>query len=121
MNLPDWHQTRQRFDRITLYDHNSHMKTAGVAELKARLTSYLKLVKSGNEILITDRGSPLAMLVPIDSSRRRNARCQRLAAGGLLRLGKRRMPKSLLVPPKGPQNIGKGVLSALLSERDEGR
>jgi prevent-host-death family protein len=97
------------------------MNTAGVAELKARLASYLKQVKSGNEILITDRGSPVAKLVPIDAAQKRDARRQRLAAGGLLKLGKRRMPKSLLVPPKGPANIGEGVLSALLAERAEGR
>jgi prevent-host-death family protein len=97
------------------------MNRAGVAELKARLASYLKQVKSGNEILITDRGSPVAKLVPIDAAQKRDDRRQRLAAGGLLSLGKRRMPKSLLVPPKGPASIGEGVLSALLSERDEGR
>jgi len=98
------------------------MNTAGVAELKARLAEYLKQVKSGNEILITERGSPVAKLVPIDATQKRDERRQRLAAGGLLELGKRRrMPKSLLVPPKGPANIGEDVLSALLSERDEGR
>ena len=97
------------------------MNTAGVAELKARLASYLKQVKSGNEILITDRGSPVAKLVPIDTAQKRDDRRQRLAAGGLLKLGKSRLPKSLLVPPTGPVNIGEGVLSALLSERAEGR
>jgi prevent-host-death family protein len=97
------------------------MTTAGVAELKARLASYLKQVKSGNEILITDRGSPVAKLVPIAATHNRDDRQRRLAASGLLSLGKRRMPRSLLVPPKGPVSIGEGVLSALLSERDEGR
>ena len=97
------------------------MNTAGVAELKARLAKYLKQVKSGNEILITERGSPVAKLVPIDATQKRDDRRRRLAAGGLLKLGKRRMPKSLLVPPKGPVDIGADVLSALLSERDEGR
>ncbi len=97
------------------------MDTVGVAELKARLAKYLKQVKSGNEILITERGSPVAKLVPIDATQKRDDRRRRLAAGGLLKLGKRRMPKSLLVPPKGPANIGQDVLSALLSERDQGR
>ncbi len=97
------------------------MNTAGVAELKARLTQYLKQVKSGNEILITERGSPAAKLVPIDATQKRDDRRRRLAAGGLLKLGKHRLPKSLLVPPKGPANIGEDVLSALRSERDEGR
>ncbi len=97
------------------------MKTAGVAELKARLASFLKQVKSGNEILITDRGSPVAKLVPIDAAQERDGRRQRLAAGGFLRFGKHAMPRSLLEPPKGPSDIGSDVLAALLSERDQGR
>ena len=121
LEAADHLKTPKWFDRPILNDHNSHMNTAGVAELKARLASYLKQVKSGNEILISDRGSPVAKLVPIDAAQKRDARRLRLAAGGLLKLGKRRMPKSLLVPPKGPANIGEGVLSALLAERAEGR
>ncbi len=64
------------------------MDTAGVAELKARLAQYLKQVKSGNEILITERGAPVAKLVPIDATQKRDDRRRRLAAGGLLKLGK---------------------------------
>ncbi len=97
------------------------MKTAGVADLKARLASYLKLVKSGSEILITDRGAPIAKLVPIDAARKRETRRQRLAAAGLLTLGKGRVPKELLKPPTGDPRVGKGVLAALLAEREEGR
>ncbi len=97
------------------------MVTAGVAELKARLTQYLKQLKSGNEIVITDRGLPVAKLVPIDAAQKRDHRRQRLASEGLLQLGKRRMPKSLLVPPKGSPNIGEEVLSTLVAERNESR
>ena len=97
------------------------MKSAGVAELKARLASYLKIVKSGSEILITDRGVPIAKLVPIDSARKRDTRRQRLAAAGLLTLGKGRMPRELLKPPTGDPGVGKSVLAALLAEREEGR
>jgi prevent-host-death family protein len=97
------------------------MKSAGVAELKARLASYLKLVKSGSEIVITDRGIPVAKLVPIDAARKRETRRQRLAAAGLLTLGKARLPKELLSPPPGDPRVGRGVLEALLAEREEGR
>ena len=41
------------------------MKTAAVSELKARLSKYLDRVKAGEEVLITDRGNPVARLTPI--------------------------------------------------------
>ncbi len=97
------------------------MKTAGVAELKARLASYLKIVKSGSEIVITDRGVPIARLVPIDAARKRDTRRLRLAAAGLLKLGSGAVPKELLEPPQGDPRVGANVLAALLSEREEGR
>jgi prevent-host-death family protein len=97
------------------------MKTAGIASLKARLSSYLKMVKAGNEVLITDRGVPIAKLVPIDAAGKEEARIRKLAAEGLLTLAKRRLPRELLEPPKGDPNQGRGVLEALLAERDEGR
>jgi prevent-host-death family protein len=97
------------------------MKTAGVAELKARLASYLKIVKSGSEILVTDRGVPVAKLVPIDARRMQDTRRQRLAAAGLLMLGKGALPKEILEPPSGDPRIGQSVLEALLAEREDGR
>lgn len=36
------------------------MQTADVSELKASTSEYLAKVKSGEEILITDRGMPIA-------------------------------------------------------------
>ncbi|HEX9668633.1 MAG TPA: type II toxin-antitoxin system prevent-host-death family antitoxin, partial [Thermoanaerobaculia bacterium] len=41
------------------------MRTAGVAELKAKLSEHLDRVKRGEEVLITERGQPIAKLVPI--------------------------------------------------------
>jgi antitoxin (DNA-binding transcriptional repressor) of toxin-antitoxin stability system len=38
------------------------MKTVGVRELKNRLSAYLRLVKSGEEVLVTDRGEVIAEL-----------------------------------------------------------
>ncbi|KPK46431.1 MAG: hypothetical protein AMK74_00005, partial [Nitrospira bacterium SM23_35] len=45
------------------------MKTAAVSELKARLSEYLNQVKAGMEVLITDRGKPVARLVPLSRSK----------------------------------------------------
>ena len=38
---------------------------AGIRELKARLSSYIRRVKSGATVLITDRGEPVARLMPV--------------------------------------------------------
>lgn len=45
------------------------MKIAAVSKLKAYLSDYLDQVKAGNEVLITDRGKPVARLVPISRSK----------------------------------------------------
>jgi prevent-host-death family protein len=36
-----------------------------IREMKNRLSAYLKLVRSGGEVVITDRGRPVARLTPI--------------------------------------------------------
>lgn len=97
------------------------MKKAGIAELKARLSSYLEQVKGGAELLITDRGVPIAKLVPLGPAENRDSRREQLIRAGLLVPGRGRMPKELLRPPKGPKELGRGVLEALLAEREEGR
>jgi prevent-host-death family protein len=40
------------------------MKTVGVRELKNRLSEYLRQVKSGEAMLVTDRGEVVAELIP---------------------------------------------------------
>ena len=42
--------------------------TVGIRELKARLSSYVRQAKSGASVIITDRGEPVARLVPIGRS-----------------------------------------------------
>jgi len=44
------------------------MKVAGVREVKNRLSEYLRLVRAGEEILITDRGEVVAELRQPDKS-----------------------------------------------------
>lgn len=42
------------------------MQTVGVRELKNRLTYYLGEVKSGENVVVTDRGVPVAVLHRLD-------------------------------------------------------
>jgi prevent-host-death family protein len=39
------------------------MIVAGIRETKARLSSYLAAVRAGEEVLITDRGRPVARII----------------------------------------------------------
>lgn len=40
------------------------MKTVGLRELKNRLSEYIRLVRSGEGVLVTDRGQVVAELTP---------------------------------------------------------
>ncbi len=42
------------------------MKTAGIKDLKNRLSYYLREVKKGEKILITDRDQVIATIFPVD-------------------------------------------------------
>jgi prevent-host-death family protein len=44
--------------------YNGVMKTAGVREARQNLTTLIDEAKKGREVLITERGRPVARLVP---------------------------------------------------------
>ena len=70
------------------------MSLVGVKELKNRLTHYLRRTQKGEEIVVTDRGRPIALLQQIEAGkpRTREARLAQLTA-----LGK-------IIPPTGVPN-----------------
>ena len=43
------------------------MKRAKVSELKSHLSAYLASVRSGESVLVCDRQTPIAQLVPLDA------------------------------------------------------
>jgi prevent-host-death family protein len=53
---------------MTIYSHNESMKKAKVSELKARLSSYLADVRNGDTLVVCDRATPIAWLVPIEGN-----------------------------------------------------
>ena len=53
-------------DNMTSHDHHRIMKTVRVAELKARLSEYLRLVRKGHPVIVMDRETPIARIVPIE-------------------------------------------------------
>ena len=96
-------------------------RTAAVAELKAGLSAYLALVKAGEEVVVTDRGAPVAKLVPIPPSDDTEVeRMQHLAAQGGVRLPTRALPPDFWDRPL-PEDPGDSVRKALLEDRASGR
>jgi prevent-host-death family protein len=94
-------------------------RTTSVVQLKAHLSEYLRLVKAGGELLVTERGVPIARVVPLDEAERKSTRRLRLARAGLVKPGRGRVPKLLQAAPTGDA-VGASVLAALLAERGEG-
>ena len=43
------------------------MYTVGIADLKAKLSEYLRTVKRGEEVTVYDRNEPIARIVPFTS------------------------------------------------------
>jgi len=96
------------------------MTTAAVSDLKARLSEYLKRVKGGAEVLITDRGKPVARLVPVFRSKTTRESWIQMEKQGLIRIGSGKLPEDFWSMPR-PEDPEGSVLSALFEERKEGR
>ncbi len=98
------------------------MKTiAKVSELKAQLSRYLDRVKAGQEVVITDRGTPVAKLVPIPAAEGDDERrLEELERRGLIRRGTGQLPADFWDWPR-PEDPDGLVLKALLEERESGR
>jgi prevent-host-death family protein len=56
--------------------------TVGIRELKARLSAYIKQVKAGATLVITERGQPVGRIVPLSPSA--EIRAQELVQAGLI-------------------------------------
>ena len=93
--------------------------TAKVSELKAGLSAYLARVKAGEEVVVTDRGTPVAKLVPIPrTADHEMERLRDMERRGLIKLGTGKLPPGFWDMPR-PEDPGDGVLKALLEEREE--
>lgn len=95
------------------------MTTVSVSHLKSRLSQYLAMVKEGGEVLVTERGKPIARLVPERPNRWDDERIAELRRKGVLRGNPRPLGKEFFELPRGEDPEG-AVLKALLEEREEG-
>ena len=92
------------------------MTKASISELKARLSAFLDLVRHGEEVLVTDRGRPIARLAPIAHRDREGGRRELLLRSGNLRAPAARLPDDFWDRPRPVDREGRSV-AVLLEER----
>ena len=91
------------------------MKTVGIRELKNRLSEFLRLVRRGEEIWVTDRGEVVAELrrpskPPLDTP---YPRLMKLVEEGRARLG---APRRADLYPRQSGLLSPGDLARLIAE-----
>ena len=89
--------------------------------MKASLSKYLARVKAGEEVIVTERGKPVAKLVPIlRDDDMEMERLRELERRGVLTIGTGKLPDDFWNRPM-PEDPDGLVLKALLEERESGR
>lgn len=97
------------------------MKRAAISELKASLSEYLTRVKAGEEVLVTDRGIPVAKLVPIQrADQELSPHLMALERAGLMKIGTKLISEEFWRVKRPSDANGRAVI-ALLDERASGR
>jgi prevent-host-death family protein len=90
----------------------------GLREANQQFSKAIKAVKAGKEVVLTERGKPIAVIKPIEREETLAVKLRRLEAEGLLRPALKRgpMPK----PRWKPIRIkGKPLSQTISEERDE--
>ncbi len=97
------------------------MKTAAVSKIKSSLSEYLLKVKAGEEVIITDRGKPIAKIVPLKRGETEiPPHLLMLEKAGLAHIGKNNLPEDFWKMPRPKDKKGLALIN-LLKEREEGR
>ncbi len=90
----------------------------GLREANQRFSTAIGAVKAGKEVILTERGKPIAVIKPLKPRENEHAVIRRLEAEGLLRPALKRGP----MPPPSWKPIrvkGKPMSQTISEERDE--
>jgi prevent-host-death family protein len=97
------------------------MRTVNIAELKNRLSTYITYAKAGETVIIRDRNTPVAQLVPIPTDDGLSEEERSLVADGIMRMPTRPLDlEKFLKMPKAKVSGNAGI-QAVIDERREGR
>lgn len=97
------------------------MRTVNIAELKNKLSAYITYAKAGETIVIRDRNTPVAQLVPLPANDGMSAEERQLVAEGIMTMPTRPLDlKKFFRMPKARVSGNAGI-QAVLDERNEER
>ncbi len=86
--MPVWHfASKNNLTKLVKLTYSVLMivKRANIGDLKTNLSLYVKGVKNGEKVLVTERNKPVAKLVPLDDDDLYESEEEQLIAEGLLR------------------------------------
>jgi prevent-host-death family protein len=87
----------------------------GLREANQRFSALIRAVRRGQEVVLTERGKPIAVVRPLPEGEGVFEALTRLARGGVLQAGKHPGP----LPSWKPARIkGKPITATLREERD---
>ena len=95
-------------------------RKAAISILKAHLSRYLDVVKSGEEVIVTDRGRPVARLSPLDAAEEPEGSIAQLVREGRMKRPEEPLRAGFPDEPRAADPRGES-LTALLDERRGGR
>lgn len=95
------------------------MQTTTVSQLKTSISAYLRQVKAGEELLITEHGRPVARLLPVADIASLPEHLAEMERKGLLKRAKKSLPENFwdLLRQADPKAA---MRSAVSREREEG-
>jgi prevent-host-death family protein len=89
----------------------------GLREANQRFSRAIKAVKAGKEVVLTDRGKPIAVIKPLTQGSGPEEVVRDLEAAGVLQAATRRGP----MPPWRPRRLRGAPLSQTVEEERETR
>jgi len=104
---------------VARVDYTWDMRTVNIADLKARLSAHLRLVRNGEEVLVCDRKRPVARIVPVRLEDH-TAQEQRPIARGILTPPSKKRPASGNWPVP-PGNVPDDVMEEVWREERDSR
>ena len=93
------------------------VRSANIADLRNHLTQYLKEVRAGGEIVVRDRQTPIAKIVPL-SIENDDAGDSALVAAGQMRKGEHPLRPSFWKTRRAAVTVGHAV-AAVSEDREE--
>lgn len=90
------------------------MTKVGVAKLKAELSGYLRRVKRGQEVVVYDRDTPVARIIPYERAEQRGGLIVRPAKPGI-------RFQDIPLPPPLRLSDGRSVVDLLIEDRQKER